>query len=211
MNKNESILIKSLNTVQTIQKENERIDYILYVLKRLINAEKTLFFIKQQIPKRGLARYAWQNRTPFYINNIKKDERFNPKYDSYCENIYAALYYPVKYNDSHVGMIIGIGKEGYTTTQEQIVPLKSGDRTIGVTVKQATVDVPPEQFSQEDIATLDQVLPHFLEVHYGTSETKQSLPNKEAITTEENMGTEEKSSILEAAVNKMKKLFNGNN
>jgi len=196
MEKSEKIFNKVLNSLYRMAEEKERMEYMLYYINRLLKTEETLFLNKQQIPKRGLARYAWQHRESFFVNELSEDDRYDETYDNYGNDIQALLFYPVLYKEEYIGLLVCTGKEAYTKTEEQMTPLKSGDKTIGVTVKQATVKVPAHHFASEDIELLDTVLPSLMKAMH-LEKDEASEKSKE----------DNNNSLLKNTVNKMKQFF----
>ena len=205
MKKNKKILDKVLTTLSHMQSETERMDYMLYYVNRLLNAEDTRFLTKHQIPKRGLTKHAWQARKSFFVNNIRQDDRYDKNADSYGENIDALLFYPIQYEEEYIGLLVSLGKESYDTTEEKMIPLKSGDQTIGVTVKQIETHISAHQFTPEDIIFLNELLPILIKAVY-PRETAISEKREETLISNE-LNEKEKHNILKNTFYKMKQFF----
>ena len=206
MEKSEKMLKKVLDTLSHMSDEKEKIDYILYYLNRLLKAEKTLFLNKRQIPKRGLTKKAWQDREGFFVNYLTEDVRYDKTSDNYGEEIHSLLFYPVVHQGSNIGLLVSVGKNSYTVIEDKMTPLKSGEQTIGVTVKQVSVEIPAHEFTSSDLSLLNELLPILIKAVYPDSEEKRENIN-ETISEEEEMEEYEKESILKSTVNKMKQFF----
>lgn len=228
MEKSEKILNKVLNSLSRMPEENERIAYMLYYLNHLLKTKETLFLTKEQIPERGLTHDAWTDKEVFFINDLSQEERYDTRYDQYGEDICALLFYPVREGEEYLGLLVSSGKDAHSKEEEQMTPLKSGEQTIGVTVKQTTIEVPAHHFSSEDIALLDQVVPLLMKAVYPENKPTLKHPVEEEEPLEKHLETEEahssensvkekpleniseeeqESSILKSTMHKMKQFF----
>jgi len=206
---NQKSLQKIIDIIHHTADKQSRESYILYYINQLLGTEKTLFLGKKQIPKRGLTREVWQLKKATFVNNVTNNEKYSKTYDPYLEDIYSLLLYPINYQNEYIGMIACIGKESYMKTEDKMLPLKSGETIIGVSVKQVNVEIPAHTFTDKDITLINEVLPTLLDALYfeKTEQVEKSLADSSSVDTEQ---TIQKKGFFHNTFNKMKKILTNN-
>jgi len=206
MNSNDIVFNKVLNKIEKLSNESDKIDYLLYFLQYILKSERTVFLTEDEIPSDGLTKMAWEKKEIICIDNIIENEFYDNVNDNYGDNICSLFFFPVQCQEETIGLLVSAGRSAHLKTEEEIKPLKSGNQTIGVTVKQKEMEIPDYQCSDLNTHYLEERISKLIDMVFCTTPLSQNnvlSSEKESVQKEEN-------NVLRNTFKKVKQLFSLN-
>jgi len=132
--------------------------------------------IAGEIKKGGLLSVSLSSKKPLICNDVTSDGRYKAEVDNFKDlDIGAVLFYPLVEENELKGILICWGKKAYDTIEESMEPLRSGQQTIGVTIKKKKIHHEAIEFDRKSIDLLDQAMPKILEIFENREQSKELL------------------------------------